>query len=113
MLRVVGRKETLLDLDEEAKRHAAAKVGFRDDEIGQARRGEGVGMVGGGSCVGDVVDQVLVVGIGELLRGVVGDLGEDDGGEAASSRCCRDGMFGENGVLVRDAGIEERCCWGG
>lgn len=113
MLGVVRSKEALLDLDEEAKGYAAAEISFRDDEIGQARRRKGIGMVGGGSCVGDVVDQVLVVGIGELLRGIVGDLGEDHGGEAASSRCCRDGMFGENGILVRDAGIEERCCWGG
>lgn len=36
-------------------------------------------MVGGG--IGDVMDEVLIVGVGEFLRGAVVDLGEDEGGE--------------------------------
>lgn len=68
MFRVVGGEEALLDFHEEAKGYSAAEVGFGDDEVGQARRVEGVGMVGGGSCVGDVVDEVLIVRVCELLR---------------------------------------------
>lgn len=41
----------------------------------------------------------------------MGDFGEDDGGEAAGAGRCGDGVFGEDGVLVCDTGVEERRCW--
>ncbi len=49
-------------------------------------------MVRGG--VGDVVDVVLVVGVGELLGLVVGDFGEDEGGEAGGLGGGGGGVFG-------------------
>lgn len=43
----------------------------------------------------------------------MGDLGQDHGGEVAGSRGCRDGVFGEDGVFIGNARVEERCCWSG
>ena len=113
MLRVVSSAEALLDLDEEAKRHATAEVGFRDDHVSEVGRIERVGLAGGGAGVGDVVDEILVVGVGELLRRVVGDLGQDDGGEAAGAGGGGDGVLGEDGVFVGDARVEEWRRWDG
>ena len=49
-------------------------------------------MVGG--SVGDVVDEVLVVGVGQLLRLGVVDLGEDEGGEGGGLGGGGGGVFG-------------------
>lgn len=65
-VRVVGlvpREELLFDLDEVAKGDAAAEGAGGDDEIGEAA-GAGVGGGVVGRRVGDVVDEVLVVGVG-------------------------------------------------
>jgi hypothetical protein len=49
----------------------------------------------------------------ELLgRGVL-DLGKDDRGEAAGAGGGGDCVFGEDGVLVGDARVEQRCSWDG
>ena len=53
----------LFDFDEVAEGDAAAEGGGGDDEVGEtAGGGVGVRVVGGG--VSDVVDEVLVVGVG-------------------------------------------------
>jgi len=54
------------------------------------------------------VDEVRVVGVGELLSCCVGDLGEDKGGEGRGLGGCGGGVFAEDGVVVCDAGVEER-----
>lgn len=77
-------EEALADLKEEAKGHAPAEGGIGDDEEGQAAGAGAVRVVGG--RLGDVVDLVLAVGVGELLRGGVLDLGEDKGGERGGLR---------------------------
>lgn len=59
-------------------------------------------MVGGG--VGDVMHEVLVVGVGCFLRGAVVDFGEDDGGEGGGLGGGRGGVFGKDGGAVGDAG---------
>lgn len=59
----VAREELFLDLDEVAEGDAAAEAAGGDDEEGEAAGGGGVGRVFGGG-VGDVVDEVLVVGVG-------------------------------------------------
>ena len=72
----MGCKETLLDLEEEAEGYPSSDVGVCDDEISEAAGGRvGTGVIGG--RVSDVVDVVLVVGVGEFLRRVVADLWED------------------------------------
>lgn len=110
---VIRGEEALLDLDKEAKRYTTTKVGLCDYEIGKVGRIERVGLSRGGSSVGDVVDQVLVVGVCKLLRRIVGDLRQDDRGEAACAGCSRDGVLGQDGVFVCDAGVEERRRWDG
>jgi len=57
-----------------------------------------------GGRVGDVVDVVLVVGVGEFLGFGVVDLGEDEGGEGGGLRGGGGGVFGEDGGAVGDAG---------
>ena len=59
----VAREELFLDLDEVAEGDAAAETAGGDDEEGEAAGGGGVGRVFGGG-IGDVVDEVLVVGVG-------------------------------------------------
>lgn len=66
-------EEPLADFEEEAKGHAAAEGGIGDDEEGEAACGWMVGVVGWG--IGDVMDLVLPVGIGEFLRTTVFNLG--------------------------------------
>jgi hypothetical protein len=41
------------------------------------------------------------------------DLGKDDRGEAAGAGGGGDCVFGEDGVLVGDARVEQRCGWDG
>ena len=59
------------------------------------------------------MDEFVLVGVSELLRRVVLDLGEDDGGETGGGGSGGGGVLGEDGVLVGDAGVEERSCWYG
>lgn len=49
------------------------------------------------------MDEVIVVGVCELLRRSVGDFGEDQRRERGSGRCGRGGMFREDGGVVCDA----------
>ena len=83
-----------LDLDEVAEGDAAAEVGGGDDEVGEAA-GAGVGgrrMIGWG--VGDVVYEVLVVGVGQFLWGAVVNFREDEGGEGGGLGGGRGGVLG-------------------
>jgi len=66
------------DADEEAKGDAPSERGVGDDEVGEAA-GAGVGRVLGG-CGGDVVDEVLAVGEGELFGLVVLNFGKNERG---------------------------------
>lgn len=104
-------EKSLLDLHEEAKGDSSSQVGFGDDEIGQACCAESVGARGGGG-IGDVVDEIVVDGVGEFRRFVVGDFGQNDGGEVGGGGggCgCAAGVFAEDGGVVGDAAVEERC----
>lgn len=56
-----------------------------------------------GGTLGNIVDVVVAVSVGELLRGVVVDLGEDEGGERRGLGGGRGGAFGEDGGMVRYA----------
>lgn len=56
-----------------------------------------------GGALGDIVDVVVAVGVGEFLRGVVANLGEDEGSERGGLGGGRGGAFGEDGGVVRDA----------
>lgn len=57
-----------------------------------------------GGRLGDVVDVVVTVGVGELLGGVVLDLGQDQRGEGGGLRGGGGGALGEDGAVVRYAG---------
>lgn len=59
------------------------------------------------------MNEVLVVSICELLGGVVADFGQDNGGKARGVGGACGGVFGQDGVVMRDAGVEERSHWGG
>lgn len=52
---------------------------------------------------GDVVDVVRAMGVRQLLRRVVVDLGEDQGGEGRGLGRGRRRAFREDGGVVRDA----------
>ncbi len=47
-----------------------------------------------GRGIGDVVDKILVVGVGEFLRGVVRKFGEDEGGQRGGVGGGGGGVFG-------------------
>lgn len=94
-------EEAAADLEEETKGDAAAQRGVGDNEEGEAAGGGVLWVVGG--RFGDVVDVVRAVGVGQLLGGVVLDLGKDDGGEGGGLRYGRCGAFAEDGVIVRYA----------
>ncbi len=49
------------------------------------------------------MDEVRVVGVGEFLWGVVGDFGEDEGGEGGGEGGCGGGVLSEDGSVVGDA----------
>ena len=70
-------QEAILNLHKEAERDAPPQRRVRDHEIGQPAGG---GVRGGvlGRRGGDVVDVVVVVRVGELLRRRVADLGQDE-----------------------------------
>lgn len=102
-------EKTLLDFDEEAKRDTAAERGIRNHKIGEAASRGGGGVFGGG--VGDVVDEVLVVGVGKFLGFRVVDFGKDKGGETGCLGGGGGSMFGKDCGVMRDAGIEKRS-WG-
>lgn len=55
--------EALLDFDEEAKGNASTERGIGNYEVGETASGEGGGGVFGRS-IGNVVDEVVVVGVG-------------------------------------------------
>lgn len=84
---MVAREELFLDLDEVAEGNAAAEIAGGDDEEGETAGGGGVGRVFRGS-IRDVVDEVLVVGVGQFLRGGMADFGEDEGGERGGLGGC-------------------------
>lgn len=72
-------EEALADLEQEAEGHAPAEGGLGDHQEGEPARGGGAIVLGG--RLGDVVDVVVPVGVGELLGRVVLDLGQDQRGE--------------------------------
>lgn len=55
------------------------------------------------------MDEVFLVGVSEFLGGFVVDFGEDDGCEIGGSAAGAGGVFGEDGGVVGDAAVEERC----
>jgi len=59
-------------------------------------------VLGGGG--GDVVDEVGAVGVGELLGLGVRDFGQDQGGEGGGLGGGGGGVFGQDCVVVCDAG---------
>lgn len=67
-------EEALADFEEETKGYATAQRRLGDDEEGEAAGGGRRGRVLGRSF-GDVVDVMGAVGVGQLLRGVMADLG--------------------------------------
>ena len=83
--------ELFLNLDEIAKGYATAKGRGGDDKVGQPAGGRGVRVFGG--SIGDVVDEVLVVGVGQFLRRGVVDFREDEGGEGGGLRGGGGGVF--------------------
>ena len=85
-------EELLFDFDEVAEGDAAAEAGGGDYEVGESAGGRGGRVFG--RRVGDVVDEVVIVGVGQFLRGFVLDLGEDEGGE-------RGGLRGGGGCVLR------------
>ena len=50
------------------------------------------------------MNEVFAVVVGEFCWRVVGDLGEDDGGEGGGLRGGRRGVLGEDRGVVSDAG---------
>jgi len=74
---LVLAQEALLDFDEEAEGDATSKVLFSDDEVGETRSISSRS----GSGVGDVVDVVCAVGVGQLLGGRVINLWENQRGQ--------------------------------
>ena len=100
---VVAREELLFYLDEVAKGDAAAEGGGGGDEVGQAAgRGVAVWVIGGSIC--DVVDDVLIVGVGLLLGFGVGVFGEDEGGEGGGLGGGGGGVLGQDGGTIGNAG---------
>jgi len=91
-------EEALLDLDEEAEGDATSEVLFGDDEVGEARSIAGRS----GSGVGDVVDVVCAVGVGQLLGGRVINLWENQRGQGRCGRGGGSGVLGEDCVVVGD-----------
>lgn len=102
----VGGEEALLDFDEVAKGDAAAEVLLGDDEVGEARC-RGGGCRGG---VGDVVDVVCAVGVGEFLGRRVVNLWQNERGERRGCRGGRGRVFGKDCVFVGDARVEQGRC---
>ena len=77
---VIAREELLFYFDQVAEGDTAAEGGGGGHEVGQAAGGGvTVGVVRRRIC--DVVDKVLVVGVGELLGFGVGVFGVEEGGE--------------------------------
>ena len=50
------------------------------------------------------MDVVVAVGVGELLRGGVGDFGQDERGERGGVAGCAAGVLGQEGGVVGYAG---------
>lgn len=89
---VVAREELLFDFNKKAKGDTATERGGGNYEISETagRR------VSGGIIrwsIGYVVDEVLIVSVGELLRSAVVDFGEDDGGKRRGLRRRGGGML--------------------
>jgi hypothetical protein len=98
----VRLEELPLDLEQEAEGDAAAERLAGDAEEGQRAGGaRAVGVLRGRGR--DVVDVVSALGVGELLRGGMVDLGEDDGGEGGSLGAAGGCVLGEDGGVVGDA----------
>ncbi|ROW09700.1 hypothetical protein VMCG_02453 [Cytospora schulzeri] len=101
--RVLG-EEALADLEQEAEGDAAAEGRLGHHQEGEAAGGGRV-MLGRG--LGDVVDVVVAVGVGELLGRVVLYFGEDERGQGGRLGGGRGGAFGEDGAVVRYARTED------
>lgn len=100
-------QEAAAYLKQVGERQATAEIRLGNDE-----KREPAGRRVGGVVrwrLGDVVDVVVAVRVGEFLRGRVVDLGEDDGREGRGLGRCRGGAFCQDGVVVRDAGAMPVC----
>lgn len=95
-------EEALADLEEVAEGHATAEGGIGHDKESQAACAGLIWVFRG--RLGDVVDLMLAMGVGELLRRRVLDLGEDEGGERRGLRGGGGGTFGENSGMMGNAG---------
>lgn len=89
---VVAREELLFDFNKKAKGDTAAEGGGGNYEISEtAGRGVSGGIIRW--SIGYIVDEVLIVSVGEFLRSAVVDFGEDDGGKRRGLRCRGGGML--------------------
>ena len=101
MMRIVGGEEAFLDLEKEAERDPTTDICVGNDEVGEsASGGIASGMVD--YRIGYVVNEVLVVRVGELLGGVMLDLWEDQGGERGGARSSGSGVFSQDCAVVGD-----------
>lgn len=50
--------------------------------------------------VGDIVYEIVVVGVGQLLRGLVFDFGKYERGEGRGLRGGRSGVFGQDCCVI-------------
>lgn len=99
MMRVDGGKETFLDLEKETERDPTTDICVGNDEVGEsASGGIASGMVD--YRIGYVVNEVLVVRVGELLGGVMLDLWENQGGERGGARSSGSGVFSQDCAVV-------------
>ena len=89
---VIAREELLLDFDEVAKGDAPPEGRGCDDEVREAARGGVGGRVLRGRG-GHVVDVIGAVSVGQFLRGLVREFGEDEGGEGRGLRGGGGGVF--------------------
>jgi len=76
----VLRQKPFLDLEEEAERYTPAEGGVCNYEIGESASGSRRWFIFGRS-VGNVMDEVVVMGVSEFLGCFVLDFWEDKGGE--------------------------------
>lgn len=92
-----------LDFYEVAEGYAAAEAGAGDDQVGKAASG-GIRRRVIGGRVGDVVDVVLIMGIGQFLWLVVRYFWEYQRGKTGCLRGGRGGVFSQNSGAISYAG---------